>query len=307
MYRSVLKYCLSLSTFLIVMCLLPYNLFAPPLPDDLSKREDAIYNDLVNRLVQDGHDPDYIKYLYGSGNDVFYYRLTKINLIQRESRDIYRRMFNDEAKRDIRAFLVKHENQFAKMEHKYGVDRETIAAILYVETRFGRVTGNHPVVYVLSSMTLAPADWNIEQLVEELDELFPELTESERVEKVQWLKRRAQRKSSWAYRELNTLLKLDKSHNLNASDLKGSWAGAFGMPQFMPTSFEAYAVDGNGDDIIDITGADDAIASVANYLYRNGWRGTMTRQKKRKAIWRYNHSNHYVDLIEDLANATTVN
>lgn len=307
MHRSVLKYRLLLCPMLIALWLLPYTLFAPPVPDDLSKREEAIYTDLVSRLVEDGHDPDYLKYLYGSGNDVFYYRLTKINLIQRESKDIYRRMFNEEAKRDIRAFLVKHEQQFTKMEHKYGVDREAIASILYVETRFGRVPGNHPVVYVLSSMTLAPADWNIEQLVEELDDLFPELTESERAEKIQWLKRRAERKSSWAYRELNTLLKLDKSHNLNATDLKGSWAGAFGMPQFMPTSFEAYAVDGNGDDIIDITMADDAIASVANYLYRNGWRGTMTRQKKRKAIWRYNHSNHYVDLIEDLANATAVN
>ncbi len=306
MQLNAVKFGLILGLLLVLLNVPTNELFAPSLPAD-ADRQEAIYDELMARLVEDGHDSNYVKYLYGTGNNIFYYRLTKINLVQPESRDIYRRMFNDQAQRDIRAFLVKHENQFTKMEHKYGVDRETIAAILYVETRFGKVTGDNPVVYVLSSMTLAPADWNMKQLVEELDELFPELNESERTEKIAWLERRAQRKSRWAYNELSTLLKLDKSHNLNVADLKGSWAGAFGMPQFMPTSYEAYAVDGNGDEIIDITQADDAIASVANYLYRNGWRGTMTRQKKRKAIWRYNHSYHYVDLIEDLANATTVN
>jgi len=52
---------------------------------------------------------------------------------------------------------------------------------------------------------------------------------------------------------------------------------------------------------VDLYNTEDAIASVANYLYRNGWRGTITTQKKRDAIWRYNHSQYYVNLIMDLA------
>lgn len=304
MNRSFISYCCA---FVLIFWLFPGNLPAPTPPDDLDHATDGIYADLVTQLIKEGYNSDYVRYLYNSGDDVFYYRLTKINLVQREREDHYRRMFNNEAKRSIRDFIITHKTQFDKVEEKYGVDSEVIASILYVESRFGQVAGVNPVLYVLSSMTLAPADWNIEQLVEELDELFPDISDGEREDKISWLKSRARRKANWAYSELKTLLDLQKTHQIDVKNLRGSWAGAFGMPQFMPTSFEAYAVDGDENGKIDLYTTTDAIASVANYLYRNGWRGTVTEQKKRKTVWRYNHSNYYVDLIMDLAEATKIN
>jgi len=278
-------------------------LVAPDLPVKAYDTSSSVYADLIDRLVQAGHDAAYIKRLYAPGNDIFYQRLTEINLIQRERPDPYHRMFNPAAIQAIRKYLQAHSSEFDAAEEEYGVDRAVIAAILYVESRFGSVAGDHLVLYVLSSMTLATEDWNMKHLIEEMDRQFPDLSPDERQKKIAWVHSRARTKSKWAYKELQTLLTFRNSAGMQPEGIKGSWAGAFGMPQFMPSSFQAYAVDGNDDGTVNIYTPADAIASVANYLYRNGWRGTLTRKKIRRTIWRYNHSYYYVDLIEKLANA----
>jgi len=294
----------GLCLLITLLCLADFRvLIAPDLPEKAFEPSSSLYADLIERLIQEGHDASYIHRLYAPGNDIFYQRLTEINLIRKERPDPYRRMYNHATIRAIRSFLETHAPQFDTAEQKYGVDREVIAAILYVESRFGSAVGDNLVLYVLSSMTLAREDWNIKHLVEELDRQFPNLTPREREKKITWIHSRARTKSVWAYKELHTLLTLRTSRGMQPEGLRGSWAGAFGIPQFMPSSFKAYAVDGNGDGEVDIYTTADAIASVANYLYRNGWRGTLTRKKMRNTIWRYNHSRYYVDLIEKLADA----
>ena len=81
----------------------------------------------------------------------------------------------------------------------------------------------------------------------------------------------------------------------------GSWAGAFGLCQFIPTSYRAYGRDGNHDNVIDLDNVSDAAASIANYLIENGWTNNMNRAKQKESIMRYNHSEFYADCVLSLA------
>ena len=80
-------------------------------------------------------------------------------------------------------------------------------------------------------------------------------------------------------------------------EVEGSWAGAFGLPQFIPTSYWDYAVDGNNDGKVDLSVEDDAIYSIGNYLNRFGWRRSIPEEKKKSVLRRYNNSGLYVDTV----------
>ena len=85
--------------------------------------------------------------------------------------------------------------------------------------------------------------------------------------------------------------KIDPSH------VRGSYAGALGISQFMPSNILIFAEDGDNDGRIDLFTHADAIASVANYLKRHGWHPGIGKEKAYKVVWSYNHSNYYVDII----------
>jgi len=138
------------------------------------------------------------------------------------------------------AYLEKNANVFKDSEKKYGVQKEIIAAILGMETRYGANRGNDPVVSSL--YTLATG--------------YP-------------------RRAKFFRRELGELLLLCKEEGLNPNEFKGSYAGAFGTTQFIPSSYRAYAVDADGDGKRDVWHSPaDIINSVANYFSKHGWDGS---------------------------------
>jgi membrane-bound lytic murein transglycosylase B len=106
-----------------------------------------------------------------------------------------------------------------------------------------------------------------------------------------------ERKTKWAYAELKAFLKYSYRENIDPVKVRGSYAGALGIAQFMPTSIMAYATDGNKDGRIDLFTHGDAIASVANYLKSHGWRPGIDQKAKHKVIWYYNRSDYYVNAI----------
>lgn len=135
-------------------------------------------------------------------------------------------------------FLEEYKTLLNLAEQKHGVPSEIIAAIIGIESRYGRSKGRHKTFDSLGSLAV---------------------TEGRRADYFQreWIKF------------------IVTMHNLGMDplDMKGSYAGATGYPQFMPTSYEAYAVDHDGDGDIDIwSDPNDAIGSVANYLKQNGWK-----------------------------------
>jgi len=150
----------------------------------------------------------------------------------------YRPMFITDARiaRGV-DFWRQHEAALARAEQEYGVPAQVIVSIIGVETFFGRNTGNYRVIDALSTLGFD----------------YPP-------------------RADFFRKELREFLLLAREQQVDPLTLKGSYAGAMGLPQFMPSSFRAYAVDFDGDGHINIwTDPEDAIGSVASYFKRHGW------------------------------------
>lgn len=133
---------------------------------------------------------------------------------------------------------------------KYGVSPEVVVAIFGVETSYGSHTGSHSSLDVLYTLSFYQ-----------------------------------KRRKKFYKRELSTLISMLASKELLAEDAKGSFAGAIGYPQFMPTSVEAYAVDYDQDGRVELFEDGDALASIAHYLYKHRWQKdapVMVEAKKTK-------------------------
>jgi membrane-bound lytic murein transglycosylase B len=150
----------------------------------------------------------------------------------------YRPIFMTERRiADGRAFLAEHRQALAKVEADTGVPAEMIVAIIGVETSYGRITGSYRVLDALYTLGVH----------------YPP-------------------RQTFFRSELGHLFKLAKEQQLDIPSLKGSYAGAMGWGQFMPSSYRAYAVDGDGDGRIDLFGSlPDVFASIANYFVAHGW------------------------------------
>jgi membrane-bound lytic murein transglycosylase B len=124
----------------------------------------------------------------------------------------------------------------AGIESRHGVPSAILLGIWGMETSYGRITGNLPVVQSLATLA--------------------------------WDGRRAELFT----KELNALVEISEKNLVRPDQLRGSWAGAMGQPQFLPSSYLAYAADGDGDGKADIWSSEpDTLASIANYLKLNGW------------------------------------
>ncbi|WP_233999532.1 lytic murein transglycosylase [Pseudoalteromonas sp. T1lg22] len=140
-----------------------------------------------------------------------------------------------------RELYKKHQDTLEKIAAEYGVQARFIVALWGLESNFGRIQGGHPVI---SSLVTLAFDGRREALY---------------------------KSQLWA------ALDILKEGHIDLEHFKGSWAGAMGQTQFMPTSFNAYAVDYNADGRKDIwTTEEDAFASIANYLKSVGWNDELT-------------------------------
>lgn len=140
-----------------------------------------------------------------------------------------------------RARLKKHKVILAEVEKKYGVQPRFVVALWGVETRFGRYTGGFNVVEALTTLAYD------------------------------------NRRAAYFKKELMIALQILEEKHITPLNMKGSWAGAMGQAQFMPSSFINFAVDHDEDGRRDIwTTKSDVFASAANYLSSSGWKGDQT-------------------------------
>ncbi len=137
-----------------------------------------------------------------------------------------------------RAMMQRHAQALASAEQRYGVDRFTIAAVWGVESDYGKVTGRWGLPQALSTLACT-----------------------------------APRRRDYFRGELLATLQIVQRGDLPPEKLRGSWAGAFGQTQFMPSTYLRLAVDGDGDgrrNLVD--SVPDALHSTANFLAKAGWR-----------------------------------
>jgi len=257
-----------------------------------------IFKPVAQKLLKKGVDSSFIFNLISNKNIEFTEKFVKINVIGTYSPPDYSSHYNDRAVSKSKEFLGSNESILQAAEDKYSVPKEVITSILYVETRHGGYLGFNNIVSVFLSTALADQEEYIELNAKTLKETFSD--DSEELEKyLKKLKDRAKYKTNWAMEQLMALEKLSEISPVPITEIEGSWAGAFGMSQFLPSSYISWAVDGNGDGVVNLFDKEDAIFSVANYLSSNGWGKTV--KKKRKAIWHYNHSTAYVDAVIKLS------
>lgn len=193
-----------------------------------------------------------------------------------------------------RQFIDANRVSFETAYMKYGVPPAIASALLFVETRLGKVLGDVPenAFVTLASMAISTRPQDISQWL-------PKLTGYQKHE--QWLDDTLKKRSDWAYRETRALVEHMIRDNIPPSRLPGSIYGAVGLCQFMPSNISAYAVDGDGDGKTDLFTEADAIASLANYLARHGWKKGVSPAEQHRLLMTYNHSTTYANTILALA------
>jgi len=198
-----------------------------------------------------GLDPDEIEGWLARAN----YRQSIVDAMSRPAESVktwaqYRPIFiSDRRIAGGQAFLAEHREALEKVAEQTGVPPEMIVAIIGVETSYGGNTGSFAVLDALYTLGF----------------FYPVSGKPEQVE-------REAMRGRFFRDELAQVMLLAKEEGLDLGSLKGSYAGAMGYGQFMPSSYRAYARDGSGDGRRDLFGSlPDVFASVANYFVAHGW------------------------------------
>ncbi|WP_084383074.1 lytic murein transglycosylase [Hydrogenophaga flava] len=150
-------------------------------------------------------------------------------------------LVDDERVQQGQAMLQQHAAVLERVQQRFGVDPATVVAVWGVESNFGQSQGKYPLVQALGTLSCYG------------------------------------RRQTFFQGELYSAIRILQAGHITPERLLGSWAGAFGHTQFMPTTFERLAVDGDGDgkrDLMDNTA--DALASTANFLSKAGWQSGQT-------------------------------
>ena len=276
---------IKLITFLIFTLFL--TIASPLSGQELKKGSE--FDKLILLLINDGFEKEQIELLFSNENVFFNPEGVSRFFIHTESSLDYDQFISKKSINNALKYISEHKNALEQAQKIYGVDKTIITAILLVETRLGTYLGKRTVINTLSTMaaltdeTLRERIWN-------------SIPEKKKPKKETFLKK-VEKRSKWGYEELKALIKYTKQQGVAPETIKGSYAGAMGISQFMPSNALRLAKDGNNDGRIDLFTHADAIFSVANYLKHHGWKTGIARQKQHEVLFRYNHSNYYVDTL----------
>jgi membrane-bound lytic murein transglycosylase B len=181
--------------------------------------------------------------------------------------DRYKKLFLEEKRiSNGKKFIKENSSLFKQVEREFGVPKEIITSILGVETRYGKILGSYR---VLDSLATLGFD-------------FP-------------------RRSKFFKSELIQFFILTRENNLDINSVQGSYAGAMGYGQFISSSYRAYAIDYDGDGYADLfNSVPDAVASIANYLQKHGWKrdgAIVTKVEFNKVNQTYQHQTNLKKFI----------
>jgi len=251
------------------------------------------YELLMNRLAQDGFDLDYLAKLFADPRAELIPAAMTLSLGSKEVQDIYNQFLTPQSILSAKKFLRANLKLLRQMENQFQVDKEVVVAILFVESRFGENIGRHRIIPTLASMALIDVPENLWNNYLTLLEIDPDLS-------FEWVEERARRKANWAYHELKCFLRIVCGEKIDPLEVRGSYAGALGMAQFVPSSYLAYAHTKESLDTW-LLSKEAAVYSIANYLKSHGWKKNLTLEKKKRTLWYYNRSEPYVETILQIA------
>lgn len=237
---AVIKKILVVILLSIVFCFAVYTRVIASENAALNYAQRADVKEFIDEMVEEhGFDRDYLENKFSSAK-----RLDNVleSIAKPAEKELtwgqYRPIFVTNKRSDKgKEFIREHRETLDRAEREFGVPAEIIAAIIGVETYYGRLTGKYT---VFDSLTTLGFD-------------YPP-------------------RSAFFKSELKHFLLLSKEENISIDEMTGSYAGAMGMPQFIPSSYRRYAVDFDGDGKRDLWhSVPDVIGSVANYFSEHGW------------------------------------
>ena len=282
----------------------PSGAMPDPLPSatPVHGRPAAIWEPLLQRLAADGISGPQVTALFAA----LPAEATQ-SPMGRKMKELYRRRFlpapppsgkprqqyykgvvTEANARTCADFIKANAAAFDEAQRRYGVPRHVAVALLFVETRLGRVLGDvkENAFYTLASMAVSRDPDDIRQWLPQLPGYEKHLG---------WLKETMPQRADWAYKETRALVEHMLRDQVPAEHLPGSIYGAVGLCQFMPSNITTYGADGDGDGRVDLFTIPDAVASLSCYLYKHGWRAGIDRKRQHALLMRYNKSTVYAN------------
>ncbi len=284
---------ISAGILCLTICLAVLWLWLPVRAGATAKSNADQFQALQNKLIKDGFNADKIAKLYRRPQVFFETDGVTILFTYSEAKVNYDQFANDWSIRKARKYMAAHRKDLGRIEKAYGVDSRVITAILLVETGLGKTVGTRSTLNSLSTLAAL-------MYPDVRSTFYTKIPDAKRPPRKKFEKT-AKRRSKWAYAELKAFLKYTYQEGFDPAEIPGSFAGAMGYAQFMPSNILAYGKDGNNDGTIDLHTHPDSMASIANFLKRHGWKPGISRKKQEKVIYHYNHSEYYVKTILKIA------
>ena len=278
--------------FYFLILILPILLFSSAHGNDFNEMP-SFYKPLIHQLSQDGFDAEFLSSLLADPRAASIQAVMTISLYSRETPELYVQFLSPESILLSKNFLRQNLNVLRKAENRFHVEKEVTVSILLVESRFGENIGRYRVIPTLASMALMDSPENLQKNYSNLQDADPELS-------YEWIENLAKRKTRWAYHELKCFLDIIRHEKIDPLEVYGSTAGAFGMAQFIPSSYLAYALNNNSFENW-LLGKEEAIFSIDNYLKSHGWKKDLPIKKKKQVLWYYNRSEPYIETILQVA------
>jgi len=244
---------------------------------------------LVTTMAAEGYERAFLQKTFSDQRVRYVPNLVRMLVVPPDFTANYERFTKAAEISRARAFKAAQADPLAEAEKKYRVDAGIIVAILLVETSLGRNTGRSPVLSVFASVLLENSLHR---------EAFAR-TLADNPRKDHYLQR-LNDKAAWARAQLGALITMQRG-GFDACGLRGSYAGAFGIPQFLPTSYLKWANSGADGCSPDLFSMPHAILSVANFLKAHGWQANLSDAEKRVVLWQYNRSSVYAGTVLAIA------
>ena len=249
------------------------------------------------RLKAEGFKKSFIRDLKKNYETKDFSQVVELNLLLfLKKNDYHGVQINAKSVKDVKKFMDKNQSILQKTEKDHGVSASAIASLLWVESRYGKNLGRFhvPSAYVHLVQAERP------EVVAHLHRQAGRFTKTVSQATFREITKRTRKKAAWAIDELRAVQTMQASDGKTLKTLRGSFAGAFGMPQFIPSSFVHWARPYKKGSVPNLVNSSDAVYSVGYYLSDSGWKRGQEKTYV-PALLRYNNSTDYANAILKLA------
>lgn len=250
---------------------------------------------LVGKLSLDGVDEQRLRSIYDNPK-MPKFTSVYFSVTPKEPPSIYSGFSSPSRIKLAQRCLKSNYQHFAAAERHFKIPKQVIAAVLFVETQCGKITGRSQILTRLSRLASVGDPDNLRKNFDKQRAVDSSVTFEQVLKRAEYLEQTF-------YPEIAALMKIAEQHRVSVFDIRGSVAGAFGISQFLPSSYLKFGYDGNRDSVISLYSMSDAIWSAANYLSFYGWDSAKSLDENRAVIWNYNRSASYGDAVIKLAQA----